>query len=129
MSKGYGEWLRIQRQARDWSVQQMGQKLREAASQAGDELPHKDTLTVMIHRWENNRSGIGERYRIRYCNAFGVPLDRFGGPTLPGVMPTESASHPANCAQWYFSLGYVSAILIGQSAVPTRSQTMTGNEC
>lgn len=81
----------------------MRRKLREAAKTAGDTLPDNDCLTVMIHRWENGRSGISERYRLHYCDAFQIPLDRFGDPAArpaarqpaPGGLPDEVASAAA----------------------------------
>lgn len=76
----HGQWLVLQRQVRGWSVAQMVRKLRDAAASAGDRLPGRDSLIVMIHRWENNRSGISERYRLRYCRAFQCPA---GSATRP----------------------------------------------
>jgi hypothetical protein len=80
VSLAHGEWLRQQRQARGWNVPKMGRKLREAAESVGDTLPVKDCLAVMINRWENNRSGISERYRLHYCRAFQIPADSYGDP-------------------------------------------------
>lgn len=71
----------------------MRRKLREAAKAAGDTLPNNECLTVMIHRWENGRSGISERYRLHYCEAFQIPADSFGDPAA-GPM----AGHPAASA-------------------------------
>lgn len=118
MSRGHGEWLRVQRQAKGWSVQQMVRELRDAAGRAGDTLPDRSTLIVMIHRWENDRSGIGERYRRHYCNAFQIPLDRFGGSDLPDVPHASGAAGLADCPRLYFWLGYVSALLTGQAVTP-----------
>ncbi len=77
-SRAHGEWLRTQRQARGWSVPEMRRRLREAAKEAGDSLPTNDCLSVMIHRWEDDRSGISERYRLHFCKAFKIPIDEFG---------------------------------------------------
>lgn len=60
----------------------MVRKLREAAESAGDKLPDRETVVVMIYRWEGGRSGISERYRLHYCAAFKTPLDRFGDPSI-----------------------------------------------
>jgi transcriptional regulator with XRE-family HTH domain len=76
----YGNWLRQQRQARKWNLPEMRRQLRMAAKDAGEELPNNQNLTVMIHRWEGDRSGISERYRIHYCRAFKIPLSEFGEP-------------------------------------------------
>ena len=39
-----GQWLREQRQARGWNIQQMARKLRETATLAGDTLPGTTAL-------------------------------------------------------------------------------------
>ena len=80
MSDAHGQWLRQQRQARGWNVPKMGRKLREAAESAGDTLPANDGLAIMINRWEDDRSGISERYRLHYCRAFQIPADSYGDP-------------------------------------------------
>lgn len=86
MSEAHGKWLRQQRQACGWNVPKMGRKLREAAEAMGDILPGKDGLAVMVHRWEDDRSGISERYRLHYCRAFQIPADSYGDPaTLGGL--------------------------------------------
>src|SRR5262249_62028847 len=77
-SRAHGQWLQRQRQARGWSVPEMRRRLREAARQAGDNLPDNACLTVMSHRWEDDRSGISERYRLHYCKAFQIPIEEFG---------------------------------------------------
>src|SRR5215469_2189135 len=77
-SRAHGQWLRLQRQDRGWSVTELRRRLREAARNAGDSLPDNDCLTVMIHRWENNRSGMSERYRLHFCRAFQIPIEEFG---------------------------------------------------
>ena len=87
MSRVYGQWLMQQRQAMGWNVRQMGRQLREAARQSRDTLPSKESLDVMIHRWERDGSGVSERYRLHYCKAFQIPINRFGDPA------TLSASH------------------------------------
>ncbi len=56
----------------------MGRRLREAAKFAGDVLPGKECLGVMIRRWEKDSGGVSERYRLHYCKAFQIPLDQFG---------------------------------------------------
>ena len=78
-----GQWLRDQRQARGWNVPQMRRQLREAAEAAGDKLPGNDCLSVMIHRWEDDRSGISERYQLHFCRAFQMPPGSFGPLTVP----------------------------------------------
>lgn len=87
MSRVYGQWLLQQRHARGWNVRQMGRQLREAAEASRDTLPSKESLDVMIRRWERDSSGVSERYRLHYCKAFQIPTDRFGDPAA------LSASH------------------------------------
>jgi hypothetical protein len=67
----------------------MRRRLREAARQADDKLPGNDCLTVMIYRWEENRSGISERYRLHYCRALGIPPAAFGKAPPPECQPVE----------------------------------------
>jgi hypothetical protein len=106
-SRAHGRWLQRQRQARGWSVAEMRRRLREAARLAGDNLPANDSLTVMIHRWEDDRSGVSERYRLHYCKAFRIPIEEFGQsqagphatpPTAPApltaALPTAPPSSP-----------------------------------
>lgn len=58
----------------------MTARLRDAAAAAGDKLPRRENLIVMVHRWENGRSGMSERYRLHFCRAFGIPPGCFGEP-------------------------------------------------
>ena len=74
----HGQWLREQRQARGWSIQQMTRKLREAAALAGDTLPEADCLGTMIRRWEKG-GGVSERYQLHYCRVFQIRPGHFGG--------------------------------------------------
>jgi hypothetical protein len=67
----------------------MRRRLREAARQANDKLPDNDCLTVMIYRWEDDRSGISERYRLHYCRALGIPPAAFGKSPPPEFQPPE----------------------------------------
>lgn len=89
VSRAHGHWLRQQRQAHGWNVAQMARKLRAAATAVGDTLPDKDCLVVMIYRWESDRSGISERYRLHYCRAFQIPVESFGTPAAPGSVPAS----------------------------------------
>ncbi len=95
MAKTYGDWLRAQRHARGWTVPDMRRHLRDAARAAGDTLPSNDCLSVMIRRWESDRSGISERYRLHFCRMLQITMDQFGyDPSQPGppVMPVTSPS-------------------------------------
>lgn len=95
-----GQWIRMQRQARGWSVPELRRHLREAAKKAGDSLPSNDCLGVMIRRWEKEDGGVSERYRMHFCRVFDVPLDSFGTAPLPPDMNirllTPADTAPAN---------------------------------
>ena len=77
-----GQWLREQRQARGWNIQQMVRKLRETGALAGDTLPRNDCLVTTIRRWEKG-NGISERYQFHYCHVFQIPPRHFGGMPAP----------------------------------------------
>lgn len=90
----HGKWLGEQRRARGWAVPEMLRRLRQAAEEAGDKLPPDSSLQVMIYRWEDNRSGISQRYRLHYSRALGIPYEAFGKsptafqpPELPATAP------------------------------------------
>lgn len=91
MTEVHGQWLQRERQARGWNIPQMAGHLRDAATTAGDAAPTKDSLVVMIRRWEDNRSGVTERYRLHYCAAFQIPVSQFGlsGAASPAVPPGD----------------------------------------
>src|SRR5260370_8839570 len=93
MAKTYGAWLRAQRHARGWTVPEMRRHLRDAARAAGDTLPSNDCLSVMIRRWESDRSGISERYRLHFSRMLQVTLDDFGqAPAAPASPPIRQPS-------------------------------------
>src|SRR5260370_36035537 len=73
----------------------MRRHLREAARAAGDTLPSNDCLSVMIRRWESDRSGVSERYRMHFCRMLQITIDQFGHapvPPAPHVIPATTAS-------------------------------------
>src|SRR5260370_32643610 len=95
MGATYGAWLRAQRHARGCTVPEMRRHLRDAARAAGDTLPSNDCLSVMIRRWESDRGGISERYRMHFCRMLQITMDQFGyDPSQPGppVMPVTRPS-------------------------------------
>ena len=105
MARTYGPWLRQQRHSRGWNVSYMARKLREAATSAGDTLPARECLIIMIHRWEGDRSGISERYRLHYSKAFKIPIGQFGkaaahalagNSPAPAQQPIAGSEVPAN---------------------------------
>ena len=83
----YGQWLREQRQARGWATSDLVRRLRAAAAAAGDRLPGNETLLVMVYRWEDDRGGISERYRLHYCRVLGIPIAEFGTSPPPQAQP------------------------------------------
>jgi hypothetical protein len=78
-----GQWLREQRQARGWAASDLIRRLRAAATSVGDRLPANNALTAMVYRWEDDRSGISERYRLHYCRVLEIPISEFGKSPPP----------------------------------------------
>lgn len=76
-----GTWLRRQREERFWSRTEMARRLIKAAESHGDTtMPSVDDVAHNIYRWERGKAGLSERYRLYYCDALGIPPDRFGIP-------------------------------------------------
>jgi hypothetical protein len=73
----------------------MARQLRDTARAAGDQVPERDVLTGMIRRWERGY-GVSERYRLHYCQVFGIEADEYGTaepappasaePVTPGML-------------------------------------------
>lgn len=123
----------------------MVRELREAAACAGDKLPDKDIMMIMIYRWERGGSGISERYRLHYSAAFKTPADHFGDPSiLEALHPSQAnrsgtghlaaaeprsardrmqatlnqAGDPVTRDQMCFMLGYLSALMTTGAPTP-----------
>lgn len=76
-----GAWLRDQRLARHWNKVEMGRRIHQAAKAADDTfIPRADVLATYVRRWEVNKMGVSERYRIHYCTALGIQPSEFGPP-------------------------------------------------
>jgi tetratricopeptide (TPR) repeat protein len=74
-------WLREQRLAHSWNMAEMGRQLHHAAKATGDHtVPSARILAAYVRRWEADRMGITERYRLHYCTAFGIQPTHFGPP-------------------------------------------------
>jgi transcriptional regulator with XRE-family HTH domain len=74
-----GAWLRQQREARSWARSEMARQLIRAANANGDtSIPGADSLAQYIYRWERGIVGPSERYRLYYCQAFGILPADFG---------------------------------------------------
>ncbi len=89
-----GAWLRHQREARCWSRPEMARQLIRAAHAADDRsMTDVDNLGHNIYRWERGAVSPGERYKLYYCRALGIPPAAFGGGGSAGtgtlVLPCE----------------------------------------
>jgi len=82
-------WLREQRLAHSWNMAEMGRQLHHAAKATGDHtVPSARILAAYVRRWEADRMGITERYRLHYCTAFGIQPTHFG-PPQPAQQPED----------------------------------------
>ena len=74
-----GAWLRRERERRSWSRPEMARRLIRVAEGNGDyTTPGIGNITHNLYRWERSTVTPGERYRLYFCEAFGIPLDQFG---------------------------------------------------
>jgi hypothetical protein len=81
-----GIWLRQQREARGWTRPDMARRLIQAGHAKGDtSMPGVDSMCHNIYRWERGADGLSERYKLCYCQIFGIPPSRFG----PGQHPAS----------------------------------------
>jgi transcriptional regulator with XRE-family HTH domain len=103
-------WLREQRLARKWTAFEMARQLHQAAKNTGDStVSSLAILTGYIYRWEGDRMGVSERYRLHYCTALDIPFHQFGPehlwpqeetpspPPKPTSTPPAHTSTPGNC--------------------------------
>jgi transcriptional regulator with XRE-family HTH domain len=97
-----GAWLREQREARHWSRPEMARQLIRAAHAAGDTtMPGADNLQHNIYRWERGSNGLGDRYRLRYCQALGITPRDFGpGPHPAPALADIPAFLAAALSRW-----------------------------
>lgn len=102
MSETLGGWLRAQRLARGWPAAEMGRQLHQAAKATGDNtVPSVMILTSYVRRWEHDKFGVTERYRLHYCTALAIDVGEFGpGHAPPGHQESppiqqEESSPPA----------------------------------
>ena len=74
-----GIWLRRQREARGLARREMARRLIQAAHTAGDtSVPGIESMYHNIRRWENGHTGLTERYKLYYCEVFGITAGEFG---------------------------------------------------
>lgn len=93
MSKELGVWLRQQREARGWSRPDMARQLIRAGQAKGDKhMPGMDSMCHNLYRWERGTDGLSERYKLRYCQALGIPARQFG-PGQPNGLPAAGQTH------------------------------------
>lgn len=103
-----GVWLRQQREARGLARREMARRLIQAGRAAGDtSVPGIDSVCMNIRRWENGGCALTERYKLYYCEVFGITAAEFGRQA-PG------AGHIAtvNAHGLSVSLQYVSGRLV-----------------
>jgi transcriptional regulator with XRE-family HTH domain len=74
-----GMWLRQQREARGLARREMARRLIQAGKAAGDtSMPRIESICQNIRRWENGGFALTERYKLHYCEAFGITAAEFG---------------------------------------------------
>jgi transcriptional regulator with XRE-family HTH domain len=84
MPNELGAWLRQQREARGWTRPEMARQLIRAGQARGDKhVPGLDSTCHNIYRWERGADGLSERYKLHYCQAFGIRPSQFGPPGDP----------------------------------------------
>jgi transcriptional regulator with XRE-family HTH domain len=97
MTQTLGTWLRQQREARSWTRREMARQLIQAGRDTGDTtVPGVDSMCHNIHRWEQGRGGLTERYKLHYCRAFGITPDQFGADPATGHPPAPAAMPALN---------------------------------
>jgi hypothetical protein len=78
MDNALGQWLRQKREDRGWTKAEMARRLIQAANKAGDAaVPEPVGMQRNLHRWERE-GGVSERYKIYYCQVFGLHPSQFG---------------------------------------------------
>jgi transcriptional regulator with XRE-family HTH domain len=86
-------WLRRERQRRGWSQAEMARRLIKAAEANGDHtMPGIDHVLSNLYRWERGTVAPGERYRLFFCHALGMPPP---GSSLPRSGTDDSLMAPA----------------------------------
>jgi hypothetical protein len=74
-----GTWLRRQREARGLARREMALRLIQAGQAAGDtSIPGINSMYQNIRRWETRGTGLTERYKLYYCEVFGITAAEFG---------------------------------------------------
>lgn len=103
-----GAWLRQQREARGLDRREMARRLIQAARGVGDSsVPGIESMCQYIRRWEGGVVGLTERYRLCYCEAFGITAAEFGRE-----LPDAGHIATVNAHGLSVSLQYVSGRLV-----------------
>jgi transcriptional regulator with XRE-family HTH domain len=119
-----GVWLRQQREARGLARREMARRLIAAGKAAGDtSVPDIESVCAYIRRWESGEHALTERYKLYYCEVFGITADEFGRQA-PG------AGHIAtvNAHGLSVSLQYVCGRLLIEVSGLEISETEAGPE-
>ena len=92
MARDVSAWLRAQREGHGWTTSEMARQLIAAGRARGDrQLPGLDGMCHNVYRWERGGT-ISERYKLHYCQAFGIPPAQFA--TGPGPRPAAGPATP-----------------------------------
>ena len=103
-----GQWLRRQREERGIARREMARRLIQAGQAAGDtSVPGIESMYQNIRRWETRGTGLTERYKLYYCEVFGITATEFG-------IQDPDAGHLAtiNAHGLSVSLRYISGRLV-----------------
>ena len=74
-----GRWLRLRREAAGLARREMARRLIQAGRAAGDmSMPSIDAVYQNIRRWEHGEWIPTERYKLYYCEVFGITAAEFG---------------------------------------------------
>jgi hypothetical protein len=77
-------WGRM-RDARGWTQDQLMTRLERAAARLGQHLPDRDSLQVMVSRWETGRVRMGGRYQRLFRTAYDLPEEQATTVHTPAV--------------------------------------------
>jgi hypothetical protein len=106
ISSELAAWLRRERQARGWSVMEMGRRLCESAKANGDNtVPGTEAICRNIRRWEGAYGGVSERYILHYCKAFNISPHLFNPAQAPSHSSSPSGKLPESTDETVMSAG------------------------
>jgi transcriptional regulator with XRE-family HTH domain len=81
-------WLRQQREERGWTRAEMARQLIQAGQARGDRhVPGLHNMAHNVYRWERAADGVSERYKLHYCQAFGIKPSQFGPAPEAAIEP------------------------------------------